>query len=136
MWETKREQKFLDEKSIRRETDRTKIRIENEKKFKDTKDNASSFKSEKKFDADKLKMIVVNFHQRKTEKIYVKDLKEASTIPQIIIKRDKLLTSYWYRYPDVGKVYNGDEVIAYVSANGRVWEVNELGNQTQKEIVL
>lgn len=83
-----------------------------------------------------MKILVNNYLECKEEMVEVNDLKEAKSVVNKIIEENCLGASDWYLSGKTGNVYEGDKAIAHISYNGRVWEVDVNGIQTNKEIVL
>jgi hypothetical protein len=83
-----------------------------------------------------MKVLVNNYLAEKEEKVEVKDLQEARSVIKKIIDENCLGASDWYLSGKTGNVYEGEKVIAHISYNGRVWEVDTDGKQINKEIIL
>ena len=79
-----------------------------------------------------MKVLINSYAECKSLLVEVNNLKEASEI--VKIETEEQRSSEWYCIRNVGNIYNGKKVIAHVSYNGRVWEVDKNGKFTDVEI--
>jgi len=82
-----------------------------------------------------MKVLVNSFEECKSKLVEIDNLKEASEIVKEYTEGQR--SSEWYSIENVGNVgnvYNGKKIIAHISFNGRVWEVDKNGNKTDIEI--
>ena len=79
-----------------------------------------------------MKVLINSYEECKSKLICIDNLKEASNIVKEYTEEQR--SSEWYFIRNVGNVYNGKKIIAHVSFNGRVWEVDKNGKFTDIEI--